>query len=260
MGCAGTEPSHTAQRSEWIVMNIYGITDRGKVRSQNQDAFYEWSEGGAGLILVCDGMGGAKAGNVASALAGQAFVESLCQSQKEVRERLRDALEQANSAVYQRAREDEDCCGMGTTLVAAFAQSNHVCLINVGDSRGYYLACGEARQITRDHSYVEELVRAGRITREEAQNHPNRNIITRALGTAPDLIGDLFEEELRPGCRILLCSDGLSNQVTEQEMGAISQEEGSVVSCCARLVELALERGAPDNVTVAIMEYTAESA
>lgn len=242
-------------------MNIYGITDRGKVRRQNQDAFYEWSDGEGALILVCDGMGGAKAGNVASALAGQAFIENICHhANREVRTRMRDALEDANTAVYRRALEDENCSGMGTTLVAAYAQNGQAYLINVGDSRAYFLSGGTARQITRDHSYVEELVRSGQITRAAARTHPNKNIITRALGTAPDLIGDLFVEPMEPGDRILLCSDGLSNVVTDEELGNVSQEEPSIVSCCTRLVQLALDRGAPDNVTVAMLEYPPKTA
>lgn len=241
-------------------MNIYGITDQGKVRAQNEDAFYEWTDGDSALILVCDGMGGAKAGDVASALAAQTFAETVSRSHGDVRERLRDALAQANEAVYRRSCQEADCRGMGTTLVAAFAQEDKAYLINVGDSRAYYLSGAGICKVTRDHSLVEELVEAGKLTKEEARYHPNRNIITRALGTSADLIGDVFEVALEPGGKLLLCSDGLSNLVEPEEMLQIASEGGGIADCCDRLLALALERGAPDNVTVAMLETTAKES
>ncbi len=241
-------------------MNIYGITDRGRVRTQNQDAFYEWTDGTYAVLLVCDGMGGAKAGNVASTLAAQQFAEALAQSHGGVQERLRDALAQANEAVYTRSRQDAACQGMGTTLVAAFAGEGRAYFINVGDSRAYYLTPDGIRQVTRDHSLVAELVESGRLTEEEARSHPNRNVITRALGTAGDVIGDIFEVDLEEDSRLLLCSDGLSNLVTPEEMLQTALAEGRVADCCARLVALTLERGAPDNVTVVMLDTAPKSA
>ncbi|MCD8126610.1 MAG: Stp1/IreP family PP2C-type Ser/Thr phosphatase [Clostridiales bacterium] len=241
-------------------MNIYGITDRGRVRTQNQDAFYEWTDGTYAVLLVCDGMGGAKAGNVASTLAAQQFAEVLAQSHGGVQERLRDALAQANEAIYTRSRQDAACQGMGTTLVAAFAGEGRAYFINVGDSRAYYLTPDGIRQVTRDHSLVAELVESGRLTEEEARSHPNRNVITRALGTAGDVIGDIFEVDLEEDSRLLLCSDGLSNLVTPEEMLQTALAEGRVADCCARLVALALERGAPDNVTVVMLDTVPKSA
>ncbi|MCD7919325.1 MAG: Stp1/IreP family PP2C-type Ser/Thr phosphatase [Clostridiales bacterium] len=241
-------------------MNIYGITDRGRVRTQNQDAFYEWTDGTYAVLLVCDGMGGAKAGNVASTLAAQQFAEALAQSHGGVQERLRDALAQANEAVYTRSRQDAACQGMGTTLVAAFAGEGRAYFINVGDSRAYYLTPDGIRQVTRDHSLVAELVESGKLTEEEARSHPNRNVITRALGTAGDVIGDIFEVDLEEDSRLLLCSDGLSNLVTPEEMLQTALAEGRVADCCARLVALALERGAPDNVTVVMLDTVPKSA
>lgn len=241
-------------------MNIYGITDRGRVRTQNQDAFYEWTDGTYAVLLVCDGMGGAKAGNVASTLAAQQFAKALAQSHGGVQERLRDALAQANEAIYTRSRQDAACQGMGTTLVAAFAGEGRAYFINVGDSRAYYLTPDGIRQVTRDHSLVAELVESGRLTEEEARSHPNRNVITRALGTAGDVIGDIFEVDLEEDSRLLLCSDGLSNLVTPEEMLQTALAEGRVADCCARLVALALERGAPDNVTVVMLDTVPKSA
>ncbi|MCD8367717.1 MAG: Stp1/IreP family PP2C-type Ser/Thr phosphatase [Clostridiales bacterium] len=241
-------------------MNIYGITDQGRVRTQNQDAFYEWTDGTYAVLLVCDGMGGAKAGNVASSLAAQQFAEALAQSHGIVQERLRDALAQANGAVYTRSRQDAACQGMGTTLVAAFAGEGRAYFINVGDSRAYYLTPAGIRQVTHDHSLVAELVECGKLTEEEARCHPNRNVITRALGTTRDVIGDIFEVDLEEGSRLLLCSDGLSNLVTPEEMLQTALTEGSIADCCARLVALALERGAPDNVTVVMLDTAPQGA
>ncbi|MCC8064357.1 MAG: Stp1/IreP family PP2C-type Ser/Thr phosphatase [Clostridiales bacterium] len=241
-------------------MNIYGITDQGRVRTQNQDAFYEWTDGAYAVLLVCDGMGGAKAGNIASTLAVQQFAEDLAQSRGGVQERLRGALARANEAVYTRSRQDAACQGMGTTLVAAFAGEGRAYFINVGDSRAYYLTPAGIRQVTRDHSLVAELVECGRLTEEEARSHPNRNVITRALGTARDVIGDVFEVELEEGSMLLLCSDGLSNLVTPEEMLQTAMAEGGVADCCARLVALAMERGAPDNVTVVMLDTAPKSA
>ncbi len=241
-------------------MNIYGITDQGRIRTQNQDAFYEWTDGAYAVLLVCDGMGGAKAGNIASTLAAQQFAQALSKSRGGVQERLRDALAQANEAVYTRSRQDESCRGMGTTLVAAFAGAGKAYFINVGDSRAYYLTPDGIRQVTRDHSLVAEMVESGRLTEEEARSHPNRNVITRALGTAQDVIGDIFEVELEERSRLLLCSDGLSNLVTPEEMLQAATAEGGLADCCARLMALALERGAPDNVTVVMLDTAPESA
>ncbi len=240
-------------------MNIYGITDQGRVRTQNQDAFYEWTDGAYAVLLVCDGMGGAKAGNVASTLAVQQFAEAIARSHGVVQERLRDALAQANEAVYTRSRQDAACQGMGTTLVAAFAGEGRAYFINVGDSRAYLLTPDRIRQVTRDHSLVAELVECGRLTEEEARFHPNRNVITRALGTARNVIGDVFEAELGEGSKLLLCSDGLSNLVTPEEMLQTAMTEDGVANCCARLVAMALERGAPDNVTVVMLDNAPES-
>lgn len=233
-------------------MKICGMTDSGKVRKQNQDAFYHWTDGNQGCVLVCDGMGGALSGNVASAMAAQRFAETVSAGEGTPEERLLRAEEKANQTVYTRSRQDYTCWGMGTTLVAALAKETEAHIINVGDSRCYLLSGGTIRQVTRDHSLVAELVAAGRLTPEEARTHPNRNIITRALGTESSVEADLFHETLAPGDRLLLCSDGLSNEVQDAELLALAGE-GEPASCCEALLELALERGAPDNVTVVLL-------
>ena len=237
-------------------MNVYGITDCGLVRKMNQDCYASCELEHGILAVVCDGMGGAKSGNVASQMAVDCFVGVIQNStMEEPAAVLNQALDKANDAVRQRSLEDADCAGMGTTLVAAYLQLDlHGYVLNVGDSRGYQIGSSGIRQITRDHSLVAEMVARGKITPEEARNHPNKNIITRALGTDSHTPGDLFEVDLEPDEYILLCSDGLSNVVTEQEILYEVLHGGAADSCCQRLLEIALQRGAPDNVTAVLIE------
>lgn len=233
-------------------MDIFAITHQGMVRTQNQDAFYHWTDGEMGFGVVCDGMGGARSGNIASALAAQTFAQVVSSAAGTPAERLLLGAEQANAAVYHRAQQDMECWGMGTTLVGALAKGNQGYVINIGDSRCYQIGGGEIRQVSLDHSLVAELTRMGRITEEEARNHPNRNIITRALGTEAQVKADLFEVELEQGDLLLFCSDGLSNEVLPEELEKLSRG-GTLEERCRSLLQLALDRGAPDNVTVLLM-------
>ena len=241
-------------------MQIWALTDPGNLRPQNQDA-YETATFGfdRALLVVCDGMGGARAGNVASELAVAAFTAHVRASQKGVSgaERifsmLREALARANRAVYERAQASEEYAGMGTTLVAAIIVKNTAYLINVGDSRAYHITQEGITRITRDHSLVEDMVQRGELTREQARNHPHKNLITRALGAEPVLLADCFDQDVAPGDYLLLCSDGLSNVVTDQEILYEVIHGGEDEACCQRLLDVALHRGAPDNVTVVLM-------
>lgn len=236
-------------------MNVYGITDQGLVRKQNQDDFAFWCRDGAAFGIVCDGMGGAKGGNVASCLAVETYMDEMEQADPaEPVMAMNRALATANEKVRQRSLTDPECSGMGTTLVAAWVQSDlHAYLINIGDSRAYLIRSSGISQITRDHSLVADLVAHGKITKEQARIHPNKNIITRALGTDRHADGDLFEVDLVPGDFILLCSDGLSNIVTDQEILYEVLYGGMDSTCCKRLLEIALQRGAPDNVTAVLI-------
>lgn len=234
-------------------MKVWGITDRGNVRKQNQDVFYHWTDGSSAFVLVCDGMGGALSGNVASAMAAQRFAEVAGTAEGTVAERMTLALEEANRAVRQRSQTDVDCRGMGTTLVCAFATGAQAVVLNVGDSRCYQISADSIRQVTRDHSLVEELVAMGHITPEEARFHPHKNIITRAIGTDANVQGDFFEVDLLSGETLLLCSDGLSNELTDEEMLRIFWENPAEARCQA-LLDAAKEAGAHDNVTVALLE------
>ena len=235
-------------------MQYWGITDRGVVRSQNQDAFaVQTLDDGRILAVVCDGMGGARAGNVASTMTVELFCSGFSSMTGDDEYRLGQAAIQANDEVFKRAIMDDDCAGMGTTLVAALVGENQSLLLNVGDSRAYRINEKGIRQITRDHSVVEDMVKSGQLTRDEARNHPRKNLITRALGCEPQLRADLFREDTAEGDWLLLCSDGLSNLVTEQEILYEVIHGGAGETCCERLLEIALHRGAPDNVTVVLV-------
>ena len=234
-------------------MKAWGVTDTGKVRQQNQDSYYFSVEEKNALLLVCDGMGGAKAGNIASRMAAETFVSVVEQGDGQLAQRLTAGLEAANRAVFRTAVENSDCFGMGTTLVAALVSGDTACILNVGDSRAYYITQDGIRQVTRDHSVVGDLVARGDITPEEARQHPRKNLITRALGAEPQVRGDLFEVEMEPESALLLCSDGLSNQVSDQEILYEVLHGGDRSTCCQRLVDIVLGRGAPDNTTAVLL-------
>lgn len=242
-------------------MNVWTITDTGAVRQQNQDAFrVEAPQPGQMLLMVCDGMGGARAGNIASELAvgafGDAVLERLADPERagDIGLVLRESVEVANRVVFHRANTDPACLGMGTTLVAALVTDQVCYVVNVGDSRAYAVGSEGIRQITRDHSLVEDLVRRGEITPDQARTHPQKNLITRALGAGELVRADLFEEPRIPGAFLLLCSDGLSNVVTDQEILYEIIHGGEPSDCCKRLLDTALQRGAPDNVTAILLQ------
>jgi len=233
-------------------MKLWGITHRGAVRQQNQDAYaVRELEDGRGLAVVCDGMGGARAGNVASSMAVELFMRKL-EEQGQPGDDPQKWLK-TNDGVFQKAVEDPDCTGMGTTLVAALAGNGKAVLLNEGDSRAYHITRDGITRITRDHSLVEDMVQRGELTREQARNHPHKNLITRALGAEPVLLADCFDQNVAPGDYLLLCSDGLSNVVTDQEILYEVIHGGEDEACCQRLLDVALHRGAPDNVTVVLM-------
>lgn len=235
-------------------MQFWGVSHRGEVRQQNQDAYAcETLADGLVIALVCDGMGGARAGNIASTMAVDVFMEQFRKAQGDWRERMQKAAAQANNQVFQKAISDEACIGMGTTIVAALVSGEDALILNEGDSRAYHINADGIALVTRDHSYVEDLVASGKLTREEARNHPKKNLLTRALGAEPMLLADCFQKSVAQGDYLLLCSDGLSNMVTEQEIlyEVIHGQDDS--TCCNRLLDIALRRGAPDNVTAVLI-------
>ena len=241
-------------------MNIWGITDVGAVRHQNQDSYHiELLAEDMALGIVCDGMGGAKAGNVASQLAVETFLETAKaqppeQWRNEPEALLHFAAEQANGTVHFRANVDADCRGMGTTMVAALVVGDRAYILNIGDSRCYLVRPEGITKVTRDHSVVEDLVARGQITPEQARQHPQKNLITRALGAESRLRADLFRQPMEHGDALLLCSDGLSNVVSDQELLYEVLHGGPAEDCCRRLLDIALSRGAPDNVTAVLLQ------
>ncbi|MBQ3135535.1 MAG: Stp1/IreP family PP2C-type Ser/Thr phosphatase [Oscillospiraceae bacterium] len=240
-------------------MNMWGITDRGVVREENQDAYalLDLSDRQQ-LAVVCDGMGGARAGNIASTMAVEEFSNVFSElwntGERKGQELMQTAAARANEAVHHRSVADSGCYGMGTTMVAVYLDGKKAMVLNEGDSRAYLITPETIFQVTQDHSLVEDLVRRGELTPEQARIHPNKNLITRALGAETNLHADLFELDVEPGQYFLLCSDGLSNVVSEQEILYEVLHGGPVEQCCTRLLEIAIKRGAPDNVTVVLVE------
>lgn len=237
-------------------MQSWGLTDPGNVRKQNQDAFrMEKLNHGALLCVVCDGMGGAKSGNIASSLATEVFVEEVCRvwkqglSQEQIDQMLRSAVKLANFTVYDQAAQFPEFDGMGTTLVAVFIRGRKATIVNVGDSRCYGIDQEGITQITKDHSLAQLMVDRGEMTPETSKNFPGKNLITRAIGTEPVIMCDIFHRELRKGDFLLLCSDGLSNLLDDQEILFEVVHGVNKQQCCKRLLNIAKNRGAPDNVT-----------
>lgn len=240
-------------------MNIWGITHRGVVREENQDAFAVHTLSQTQVLgVVCDGMGGARAGNVASTMAVEAFnalfLELWNAGALSADKMLESAAAHANEGVHHRSMTDSDCCGMGTTMVSVLLDGSHAIILNEGDSRAYHITPEAIIRVTRDHSLVEDLVLRGDLTPDQAKSHPHKNLITRALGAEPDLHADLFELDVNEGHFFVLCSDGLSNVVDDQEILYEVLHGGAAEDCCQRLLDIAIKRGAPDNVTVVLIQ------
>ena len=238
-------------------MQVWGVTDRGAVRQQNQDAYAaRVLEDGRAIALVCDGMGGARAGNVASTMAVELFMEEFLKpDQKDpVEEQMSHAASVANQAVFQRSSADPECAGMGTTMVAVLAGAEEAVILNEGDSRCYHINGEGIVLVTRDHSLVEDLVERGELTREQARTHPHRNLITRALGAEPVLMADCFRQPLAPGDCLLLCSDGLTDMLLDEEIARILSEGNRPEKQAEALVRAALSGGGRDNITVVVVQ------
>ena len=241
-------------------MEYWGISDTGKVRSQNQDVFrIEELDRNTVLAAVCDGMGGAKSGNIASRLAIDVFTDEVLRSykpgmtQEQTEQLLKNAVKLANFTVYDQAQQFAEFSGMGTTLVAALINGKTATIINVGDSRCYHITRSDIRRITVDHSLVQMTGDRGELTDEEARVYPGRNYITRAVGTEPTVQSDLFAIGVERGDALLLSSDGLHNEVGDQEILFEVVHGVNNDNCCQRLLEIADMRGSPDNVTCVLV-------
>jgi serine/threonine protein phosphatase PrpC len=222
-----------------------GRTDVGRQRSANEDSLVVRPP----LFAVADGMGGAKAGEVASAVAVEA-VEAAQESGEPAEAQLASIVRNANRRIYDLAVADESRRGMGTTLTLAKLHGDEVSLAHVGDSRAYRLRAGELEQLTRDHSLVAELERSGQITPEAAEHHPQRSIITRALGPEPDVEVDTYTLTGREGDLFLICSDGLTSMISDDEVRSILRSAGSLDDAADELVKAANQSGGKDNITV----------
>jgi len=241
-------------------MQAWGISEAGMVREQNQDHYAILKLGREQLLaVVCDGMGGARSGNIASKMAVDVFTGEV---QRAVRSNMKpeaidamltSSLRLANRAVYEQSLVSEEYMGMGTTLVAAFFQKDTLTVVNVGDSRAYLLNEDGVVSITTDHSLVELMVQRGELTREAAKTHPGKNLITRAVGTETEVDCDIFHWDLFKDDCVLLCSDGLSNLMSDQEILFEVIHGVKKSDCCQRLMNIANFRGSPDNVTIALV-------
>lgn len=249
-------------------MQFFGMTDIGRIRDNNQDSFFAErlfsDKDGETIFLavVCDGMGGANGGSTASSLAVETFVREVKNGVAGIlREKLPPdtcesiltyAIGCANRAVYTRSREDASLRGMGTTLVAMLLFRETVYAVNVGDSRLYIRTESGVCQLTHDHSYVQTLVDQGKITPEQAQSHPNKNVIMRAVGTEPEVHADFFK--ILPDRKsFLLCSDGLSNFVSEEDMQTLITRHESPEEAIKALIRLANQRGGADNISAILV-------
>lgn len=266
-------------------MNFFGKSDMGRMRTMNQDSYLIRPIcKNAALCVVCDGMGGAKSGNVASELAVDTFAKQVAKyaasktgkdgilelSSDDACIILDDAARDANKEVYKKAQSSPDYQGMGTTLVGALFCDDVVYVINVGDSRLYLVSNNTITQITHDHSYVQHLIDSGSLTPEEARNHPYRNRITRAVGIKNELEADIYSVELSSLdlCYLLLCTDGLSGQLAPEDIYAmissdldieiVTDVESELSDKVDRLIGAANEAGGPDNITAVLVKYVKE--
>lgn len=240
------------------MLKTFSITNIGKKRKLNQDFVYT-SEQPVGnlpnVFIVADGMGGHKAGDYASKVTVETMVAEIAASREtETVAILEHAIRTANALIRKRAAESPDLEGMGTTVVAATCKGDILQVANVGDSRLYVANSKEIRQITRDHSLVEEMVRMGGIDREEARNHPDKNIITRAVGADDVVKPDFFTVKLDAGDMILMCTDGLTNMLEDEEIRMILDGARDMVEKAEELVKAANENGGRDNISVILID------
>jgi len=243
-------------------MFICACSDVGKVRNINQDSYYFSDDDKLPLFVVADGMGGHNAGEVASSLAIDTIKESYCREKEsmilgrlDIPRFINTTLVEANSRILKEANENQSCVGMGTTITLGIIYDKEVFIGHLGDSRAYLYSKHELYQITQDHSLVAELVRNGSISNEEAINHPQKNIITRALGTDTEIKVDIITRDLSDGDIIILCTDGLTNLVNDEKIKEVLNDCVDLRQACCILTDVANEMGGFDNTTVMIIRY-----
>jgi len=255
-------------------LHAFGLTDVGRKRKHNEDAYLVDPE--RGLFVVADGMGGHAAGEVASRITVESMQEFIASSDDATDSswpfgqagsrtptagtRLTTAVEKANEKVMRAVASRPELKGMGTTVVAVLIDGERATLVHVGDSRAYLYRDGDLRRLTDDHSWVQEQVNAGILSEDEAKSHPLKNVVTRALGGSPHVSVDLIEVPIRPGDRFLLCSDGLTGMVADEEIHEFFRKEPVPEPAVRHLIELANERGGVDNITVIVVDVLLEGA
>ncbi|WP_139904517.1 Stp1/IreP family PP2C-type Ser/Thr phosphatase [Clostridium thermarum] len=232
------------------------LTDVGNVRQINEDYYSFYEDESVRIYLVADGMGGHNAGEIASALAAEKVIEYVIEHKNEEKPKdlLRNSVLYANKVIYERALENNNLKGMGTTITAYLCNGEGGIVANVGDSSCYIIKAGGILKVTKDHSLVQQLIDEGSITEQEAKLHPNKNIITRALGTGIDVDIDIFDISIKDLHKIILCTDGLTNEVLPEEIYEYIKKYSNNVEACRELINIAKERGGRDNITVMVIE------
>lgn len=253
-------PMKEVTQMEWAYQS-----DVGRVRSHNEDSvFIHQPDERMMAVIVADGMGGHRAGDVASQLAAEVVGEQLREmkielSMTELESMLRKSVKKANDRILQRSREDKALAGMGTTLVAAIIKEEELIIGNIGDSRAYLINKKRFAQLTRDHSLVNELLHLGEITEVEAETHPQKHVLVRAVGTDPEVKPDVIKRKWMTDDHLLLCTDGLTNMVSDEQIHAVIQEDQSVKWKVDELMRRALEAGGEDNISLALVKRTVTS-
>lgn len=247
---------------EVIILDIGMKTDAGRIRDNNQDAYYIPLDGEEPLFIIADGMGGHKAGEIASNLAVEIISKNFNSDlnlgdfgEECIKKKIFNSIDEANNKIYNKAKSEEKCSGMGTTVTLAYVTDKNLYIGHVGDSRAYVLSNNKLSQVTEDHSLVEELIKNGSISREEAKYHPQRNIITRAVGTGEKIDIDIIIIPKEETKLFLLCTDGLTNMLDDNEIEEFLINSKNVQRTCEDLVELSNDRGGYDNITVIAVKF-----
>lgn len=242
-------------------MIVSSITDKGLIRESNQDFFFVSDNKKVPLFIVADGMGGHKAGEIASKMAVEIIVDdffsdvSLLNSEERIINKIKSSIARANELIYKKSKATIDCEGMGTTITMAYIFNEHIFLGHVGDSRGYLVTTDLINQITEDHSLVNELIKNGSITKEEGKSHPQKNLITRAVGTETDIEIDVYIEKYHKEDTLILCTDGLTNLVDENTILNEIIKVKDIFKVGRNLTEKARNNGGYDNITIILIKF-----
>lgn len=243
-------------------MMVGAITDIGQIRDINQDCMFVGNIENFPLYIVADGMGGHNAGEVASCMAVDIIKEvfedniKLLKDKENIKETIEEAIYVANRKIYLESKKILKYAGMGTTITLAYILNNHIYIGHVGDSRAYFVTEGEIYQITDDHSLVNELIKNGSITPEEAINHPQKNLITRAVGTSSEIQLDFYTIDYKKDDILIICSDGLSNMLNNDDILKLIRSEKDIDKACNKLISIANENGGRDNITVIAIKFS----